>query len=68
MAKYTFFIETKDGELIYWRGLSYQKAQSLNAWTENFIMWSNISRFGWEEENESRNSSRILGRKHNEIY
>ena len=46
--KYRFWIETKTGQVVEWLGLSEQQAKRLSTLTGKTIVWSGITRFGWE--------------------
>ena len=47
-SKYRFYIETRDGEEVEWRGLSQTVAKAMYSYT-NKNQPSNVVRCGWEE-------------------
>ena len=44
---YTFHVETTDGEIIEWHGLTLDKAIKMNSYT-NGSQPSNVKSYGWE--------------------
>ena len=51
MNRYTFYIETTNGETIEWTGLSYKKARDMQAYTLASYP-SNVTSSGWFEERQ----------------
>ena len=46
--KFRFYIETRNGEQVEWRGLSLTVAKAMYRYTDK-TMPSNVTRCGWEE-------------------
>ena len=46
---YRFYIETLNGELLEWQGLTLTQAKVMNSLTTKFCAHPNVANFGWEE-------------------